>query len=147
MIDYTEVTLVEVSKMGDWKNISQRETEARNARRSKKKGAKAAAVGGIGVAYGGVEGATRASNMASSANTQYKTMRIARHPKGRAANSALNAVNRGSKLYSPNAKARTVATVGGGLLAATGAGLYAQGSAKERHNEKRIAGMRKKRDK
>ncbi len=141
----------------DWKNISQRETDARNGRRGKKQGAQVAGAGatvtGAGVAIGGDKIVHAVGKIGRKT---YKTDRLmgehalgAETIKGTSRKaSALRAVGQTAAhlpYLSSRDKLGAAAVTGGVALAAAGGAKYAHGLGKERHAERKIKLMRKQR--
>lgn len=136
-----------VGKSGDWKNISQRELEARNGRRAKRQGAKAFGYGaaGVGASYlmDGFGGPQYALGNAKNA------MKPERWPGYTKFRTRLGAggrefISSSNNMYPRNRLSAALA-LGGGALALGGAGHYLYGSARERHAERKIGQMRRER--
>lgn len=162
-MSYADVSLVEVSKMGDWKNISQRETEARNARRMKRHGTTAAATG-AGILALDTKGAQVTGGAVKRAAKEYRSARqptsISIPSDGGGRGGFTITAPRGSRKFARDtaraslrhnipkaARGRAKFAATGAALVAGGVGAMAGGSAKERYNEKRIKTMRAKRAK
>lgn len=136
-----------VAKSADWKNISQRETEARNGRRGKRQGANAIAAGtalaGAGVAGGG---ATALKNSAGAGKSLYELNRnYFWESRASSLKTGVKVAAGGFRKHPAKAQLAGAALVGGAALAAGGAGKYAHGLGKERHAERKIKLARKAR--
>ena len=154
-----------VSKMGDWKNITQRQTEARDGRRGKKQGAAVAGAGAGLAAAGAAAGGKDAAKYVGNAGKNYYARTrspfkatgldgpaVLKSPfSDTSAKAGLKSAKSGVKgafKALPSSK-KTALGVGaaGAALAGAGAAKYGAGLAKEKYNDKKITDKRRARDK
>ena len=157
----SDASLVAVSKMGDWKNIEQRKTEARNARRSKKYGEKAAITGGGVLAFDTASTKHGVKSLKHAVGAYRNARQPQQYAFGKPESGAGVKVAGGSRRYAFDsaraslrqsvpkgaARKRMAVPLVGAALVAGGLSTIAAGGAKERYSEKRIKVMRSKRDK
>ena len=132
----------------DWKNISQREIEARNGRRAKRQGKRTATMGagGMGLAYL-MDGGAGPIYVAGSAKEAFGR-KSDWHPSagvGRRLRAAGRSAATTPAMIPMRHRLSALAGLGGAAMVAGGAGHYAYGLGRERNAESRIRAMRKKR--